>query len=146
MDCSMPGFPVSELLKLSVHWVSDAIQPFHPFSPLSPPALNLSQHQGLFPKSQLFASGSQSIGASGSASVLPKNNQGWLPLGLTGLISLLSEGFSTVFSSTTVWKHQFFSSQPSLESNSLHLYMTTGKNIPLTIHTDLCQQSDVSAS
>ena len=44
--------------------------------------------------------------------------QGWVPLGLTGLISLLSKGFSTVFSSTTVWKHQFFSSQTSLESNS----------------------------
>ena len=60
---------------------------------------------GSFPKSQFFASGGQSIGASASASVLPTNIQGWIPLGLTGLISLLSKGFSTVFSNTTVGKH-----------------------------------------
>ena len=54
-----------------------------------------------------------------SASVLPMDIQGWLPLGLTGLISLLSKGLSRVFSSTTVWKHQFFGTQPSLWSNSL---------------------------
>ena len=65
-----------------------------------------------FPMSQLFTSGGQSIGASASASVLPVNIQGWFPLGLTGLISLLSKGLSKVFSSTTIWKHQFFSSQP----------------------------------
>ena len=61
-----------------------------------------------FPVSQLFASGGQSIGASASASVLPMNFQGWFPLGLTGLISLQSKRLSKVFSSTTVWKHQFF--------------------------------------
>ena len=60
-----------------------------------------------------------SIGTSASASVLPVNIQGWYPLGLTGLISLLSKGLSRVFSSTTVWKHQsFFSTQSSLWSNS----------------------------
>ena len=52
MDCSMPGFPVHrqflELAQTPVHWVGDAIQPSHPLSSLSPPALNLSQHQGLF--------------------------------------------------------------------------------------------------
>ena len=53
-----------------------------------------------------------------SASVLPMNIQGWFPLGLTGLISLLSKGLSRVFSSTTIWKHQFFGAQPSLWSNS----------------------------
>ena len=73
---------------------------------------------GSFPMQWLFASGGQSIGASASASVLPMNVQGWFPLGLTCLISLLSNGFSTVFSSTTVWKHQFFSTQPPLWSNS----------------------------
>ena len=72
--------------------------------PPSPPVLNLSQHQGLF-KCQFFASGSQSIRASASASVLPMNIQGWFPLGLIGLISLLSKGISRVFSSTTVQKH-----------------------------------------
>ena len=59
-------------------------------------------------KNQLFASGGPSIGASASASVLPVNIQGWFPLRLTGLISLLSKGLSRIFFSTTVWKHQFF--------------------------------------
>ena len=68
--------------------------------------------------SWLFASGGQSIGASASASVLPMNIQDWFPLGLTGWISLLSKGLPRVFSSTTVWKHQFFGAQPSLWSNS----------------------------
>ena len=61
---------------------------------------------GSFPMSWLFTSGGQSIGT--SASVLPMNIQGWLPLGLTGLISLQSKGFSRVFSNTTVQKNQFF--------------------------------------
>ena len=73
---------------------------------------------GSFPMSQLFASGGQSIDVSVSASVLLMNIQGWFPLGLTGLISLLSKRLSRVFSSTTVWKHQFFGVQPSLWSNS----------------------------
>ena len=71
-----------------------------------------------FSMSWCFASGSQSIGASVSASVLPMNIQDWIPLGLTGLISLLSTGLSRVFSNTTVQKHQFFGAQPSLWSNS----------------------------
>ena len=52
MDCSIPGFPVHNQLleptKIHVHWVGDAIQPFHRLSSPSPPAFNLSQHQGLF--------------------------------------------------------------------------------------------------
>ena len=71
-----------------------------------------------FPVSWLFASGSQSIWASASVSVLLMNIQGWFPLGLTGLISLLPKGLSRVFSSIMVWKHQFFYSKPSLWSNS----------------------------
>ena len=73
---------------------------------------------GSFPKSRLFTSGGQIIGASSSASVLPVNIQGWFPLGLSGLISLQSKGVSRVFSNTTVQKHQFFGAQPSLWSNS----------------------------
>ena len=73
---------------------------------------------GSFPVSWLFASGSQRIGASASTSVLPMSIQCCFPLGLTGFISLLSEGLSRVFSSTTIRKHQFFSAQPSLWSNS----------------------------
>ena len=71
-----------------------------------------------FPVSLLFPSGGQSIGASGSASVLPVNIQHLFPLGLTVLNSLLSKGLSAVFSSTTVQKHQFFGPKPSLWSNS----------------------------
>ena len=73
---------------------------------------------GAFPMNWLFASGSQSIGASASASVLLMNIQGWFLLGLTGLISWLSKGLSQVFSSTTVWKHQFFGTLPSLWPSS----------------------------
>ena len=68
--------------------------------------------------SRLFASVGQSIGASTSASVLPMSIQGWLPLGWTGWISRLSKKLARVFSSTTVWKHQFFGPQPSLRSSS----------------------------
>ena len=60
---------------------------------------------GSFLMSQLFPSGGQSIGVSASASVLPKNIQGWFPLGLTSLISLQSKGLSRVFSNTPVQKH-----------------------------------------
>ena len=103
---------------------------------------------GSFPMSWLFTSGGQSIGA--SASVLPMNIQGWFPLGLTGLISLLSKGCSRVFSNTTVWKHQFFSSQSSLGSNShihtwllekttaLTIWIFVGKVVPLLFNM-LCR-------
>ena len=77
-----------------------------------------------FFQSQLLSSSGQSIGASATASVLPKSIQYWFPLRLTGLISLLSKGFSRVLSSTTVQKHQFFGAQPSLWSNShIHIWL-----------------------
>ena len=69
---------------------------------------------GSFPVSQIFASGGQSIGVSGSTSVLPINNQDWSSPGWTGWISLQSKGLSRVFSNTTVQKHQFFGAQLSL--------------------------------
>ena len=90
---------------------------------------------GSFSMSYFFASGGQSTGVSASASVLPMYIRGWFPSRLTGLSSLLSKGFSTVFSSTTVQKHQFFSAQPSLWSNSHIQYMTTGETIALTRQT-----------
>ena len=71
---------------------------------------------GSFPMNQFFTSAGQSI--STSATVLPMNIQGWSPLGLTALSSLQSKGLSGLFSSTTIWKHQFFGTQPSLWSNS----------------------------
>ena len=105
MNCSIPGFSVLQCLpefaQTHVSWVvGDAIQPPHPLSPPSPPALNLSQ-----PMNWLFTSGDKSTGASASASVLPMNTQDWSPLGWTGLISLLSKGLWRVFSSTTIQKH-----------------------------------------
>ena len=118
MDCSTPGFPVHhqllELTQTHVYQVSDAIQPSHPLSSPSPPAFNLSQHQGLFQWSLFFTSDGQSIGVSTSASVLPMNIQERFPLGWTGWISLQSKGLSRVFSNTTLQNHQFFGTQLSL--------------------------------
>ena len=127
-NCSTPGFPVlhhlPEFAQTHVHWVSDAIQPSHLLSPLFPSCLQSFPASGSFPMSQLFSSGGQSIGASASASVLPMNIQGWFLLGLTGLIFLLSKRLPRVFSSTTVWKYQFFSAQPFLWSNDyIHTWL-----------------------
>ena len=112
MDCRAPGFPVlhclPELTQTHVHWVNDAIQPSHPLSSPSPPALSLTQHQGLFQwvrslhqvakllKLQLQHQSFQWI-----------SRVDWFPLGLTSLIFLQSKALSRVFSSTTVWKHGF---------------------------------------
>ena len=89
----------------------------------------------VFPMSRLFKSGGQNIGASDSASALPMNIQGWFPVGSTALIFLQSKGLSRVFSSTTIQKHQFFSVQPSLWSNShIHTWLQE-KTIALTRQT-----------
>ena len=96
---------------------------------------------GSFPKSWLFASGGQSIGA--SASVLPKNIQDWFPVGLTGWISLKSTGLSRVFSSTTNRKYQFFGTQLSLWSDS-HICTQLMENHSFD-YMDLCWQSNVFA-
>ena len=94
----------------------------------------------IFPSIRVFSSesalgsGGQSIGAWASASGPSMIIQDWFPSGLTGLISLQSRWLSKIFSSTTVQKHRFFGTQPSLWSNS-HLYTTTGKIIALTIQT-----------
>ena len=79
---------------------------------------------GSFPMSWLFTSGGQTIGASASASVLPVNIPGWYPLGVSGLVSLLSKGLSRVFSSTTIWKHQFLATRLSSWPNShIHTWL-----------------------
>ena len=85
--------------------ISSSVTPFSS-CPYSLPA------SGSFPMSWLFV----------SASVLPVSTQDWFPLGWTGWISLLSKGLARVFSSTIIWKHHFFDTQPSLWSNS---YMCT---------------------
>ena len=71
-----------------------------------------------FPMSQVFTWGGQSTGVSALASFLPKKSQGWSPSEWTGWISLQSKGLSRVCPNTTVQKHQFFSTQPSSQSNS----------------------------
>ena len=76
---------------------------------------------GSFPMSQLFASSGQSVRVSTSASVLTINIQNWFPLRLTGLTFFQSKGRSRVFPSTIIWRHQFFSAQPSLWS-SFHIH------------------------
>ena len=109
MDCSTPGLPVHhQLLELTQLMSIKSVMPsIHLI--LCPPLLLLPSIFpsifGYFPMSQFFTSGDQSIGVSVSASILPMNIQDWFPLGLTGLISLLSRGFSRIFSSTTVQKH-----------------------------------------
>ena len=87
--------------------ISSSVVPFSS-CPQSFPA------SGSFQMSQVFASSGQSIRVSASTSVLPMNIQDWFPLGWTGWISLQSKGLARVFSSTTVQKHRFFSSQLSL--------------------------------
>ena len=126
MNCSNPGFPVfhhlPELAQTHVHWVHDAIQSSSPVAlfsscPQSFPA------SGSFLMSQLFTSDGQSIGA--SASVLPMNIQGWFPLGLTSLISLLSTSLLQHHNlkASVLWCSAFFTVQLS------HPHMTTGKAI-----------------
>ena len=146
MNHSMPGIPVHhqlpEFTQTHVHQVGDAIQPSHPLSSPSPPAPNPSQHQGLFqwvtlrmrwPKYWSF-----------SFSIIPsKEHPGLSPLEWTGWISLQSKGLSRVLSNTTVQKHQFFSAQLSLQPNS-HIHTWLLENS--FDHTDLCWQSNVSAS
>ena len=124
MDCSMPGFPVHhqlpQLAQTHVHKVSDAIQPSHPLS--SPSPVSIFPSIRVFPVTHFFASGGQSIGV--SASVLSMNIQDWFPLGWTGWISWQSKGLSRAFSNTTVQKHQFLSTQLSLQSNShIHTWL-----------------------
>ena len=86
---------------------------------ISSSAIPFSSHfqsvpaSGSFPMSHFFTSGCQRIGISATASVISVNILGWLPLGLTGWISLQSKGLSRVFSNTTVQKHQLFSAQLS---------------------------------
>ena len=127
MDCSMPGFPVlhhlPELAQTHVHWVSDAIQPFYPLSSRPSPAFKLSQHQS-FPKCCRFASGSQSIRASASAS---KEYSGlisfridWFDLlEVQGTLKSLLQHHSS--KASVLWHLAFFMVQLS------YPYMTSGK-------------------
>ena len=130
MDCRTPGFICPSLSP----WVCSDSYPLSQWchSTISSSVTLYSSYPQSFPASvsfpmsRLFASGGQSIAA--SASVLPMNLQGWIHLGLTGLISLLFNRLSRVFSSTTVWKHRFFCAQPSLVAQTV-------KNLPAMSET-----------
>ena len=118
---SLPPGACSNLCPLS-QWchptISSSVLPFSS-------CLKSFPVSGSFPMSwRLFVSGSQSIWASASSSVLPMNIQDEFPLELIGLISLQSKGLSRVFSNTTVQKHQFLGFQLSLWYNShIHTWL-----------------------
>ena len=123
MHCSTPGLLVPhhlpEFAQVHVHCIGNAIRPSYPLTPLLllPWSFPASE---TFPMSYLFWSDDQNQirWASASASVLPVTDiQGWSPLRLIGLISLLSKELSGVLSSTTVWRHHFSGILPSLQSN-----------------------------
>ena len=117
MNCRMPDLAILhyllEFAQTYVHWVSDAIQPSHLLLLLILwPSIFLSIR--VFSKQTALHIRWKKYWTSASASVLPMNIQGWFPLRVTGLYSLISKGFSGVFSSTTAQKHHFFSALPSL--------------------------------
>ena len=127
MNYSTPGFCVHhqlpEFTQTHVHWVGDATQPSHPLSSPSPPALNLSQHQGLFK----WVNSSHQV-----AKVLEFQLQHHPSSEHPGLISfrmdwldlLTVQGTLKSLLNTTVQKHQFFGAQASLWSNSnIHTWL-----------------------
>ena len=139
MNCSTPGFPVfryvPEFAQTQVHWVSGAIQPSHPLSPPSPPALNLSQHRGLFQwktsdhiEWSKYWRFSISISPSNEYSGLISFRMDWLDLlAVQGILKSLL---------------QYHNSKPSILRPSAFLmvqlsllYVTTGKTIALTSYT-----------
>ena len=137
MDCSMTGFPVHhQLLKLAqthVHRVGDAIQPSHPLSSPSPPAFNLSQHQGLFQWSVLHIRWPKYWSFSFSSS--PSNEYprlvffriDWFDLAIPGTLKSLLQPPNS--KTSILWCSAFFMVQLS------HPYITTGKTIALTRRT-----------
>ena len=123
MDCSMPGFPVHhqfpELAQTHVHQAGDAIQPSHPLSSPSAPALNLSHYQGLDFSNELVLCIKWLKYWIFSFSINTFNEySGLISFRIDSLISLLFNGLSSVFPSTTISNCQFFGAQPSLWSNS----------------------------
>ena len=120
LPCPSPTPEACSNSSPSRQWCHPTISSVIPFSSW----LQSFPASGSFPMSQLFTSSGQRIGVSASASVLPMNTQDWSPLGWTSWISLQSKGLSRVFSNTTVQKHQFFSAQPSSQSNSnIHTWL-----------------------
>ena len=121
-DYSMPGFPahhqLPELAQTHVHWVVMTSSHFILYCPLLFLPSIFPSIRGFSNESVLCISWPKYWNFSFSVSVLPMNIQDWLPLGLSGWISLQSRELSRVFCNTTVQKHQFFGAQPSSQSNS----------------------------
>ena len=134
MDCSTPGFPVLhyllEFAQTYVYGVCNDLQPSRPLFPTPPLARKFSQHHGLSDELALCIRWSKgwsfsfSISLSNECSGLISFRIDWL------LISLLSKGLSRVFSTTTVWKHQFFGAQPSLWSVRWQLFCQLSRRWP----------------
>ena len=120
-SCPSPTPRVHSDSRRSSQWCHPAISSsVVPFSSC-PQSLPASES---FPMSQLYTWGGQSTGVSALASFLPKKSQGWSPSEWTGWISLQSKGLASVFSNTTVQKHQFFGAQLSSQSNSqIHTWL-----------------------
>ena len=117
MDCSMPGLPVHhqllEFTQTHVHWVGDAIQPSHPLWSPSPPALSLSQHQGLSNESVLpirwpkYWSCSFNISPSNAYSGLISFRMDWLDLlAVQGMLKSLLQHHS--LKASILWCSSFF--------------------------------------
>ena len=125
MNHSTPGLPVHHQLPEStqthVHWVGDAIQPSHPLSSPSPPALNLSQHQGLFK----WVNSSHQVAQVLEFQLQHQSFQWTLISFRMDWLDLFAvQGLSKVFSNTTGQKHQFFGAQLSSQSNShIHTWL-----------------------
>ena len=127
------SYPLSQWYYLTI---SSSAAPFSFCLPSSPAS-------GSFPKSRIVASGDQSIGRFSFSNSPSNKYSGLFPLGLTGLIFLLSKGLSRVFSSSTIQKHR--SSGLSLPHGSTITSIRDYWKNHSFDYTDLCRQSDVSA-
>ena len=137
MNCSTPGLPVlhhlPEFAQSHVHWVGDATQPSYPLSLLLLPSI--------FPSIRVFSSElaphqvAKVLELQLQHPVLPMNIQGWFPLGLTGLISLQSNGLSKSLLQHHSSKASIFRCSAFFMVQLSHPYMTTRKTITLTIWT-----------
>ena len=140
LDCSTPVFPVFqhllELAQTHIRQVGDAIQPSHPLLSPSPLTFNISQQEGLFQWVSSSHQVAKVLELQLQHQFFPMNIQDWFPLRLTDWISLQSKGLSRVFSCTTIQRHQFFGTQPSLWLNS-HIHTWLLEKTQLWLHEPL---------
>ena len=137
MDCTTPGIPILNYFQAFGLMFIESVTPSNHLIHCCSLLLLLSVFLRIWVFSDELAppSGGQSTGTSASASILLMSIQDWLPLGLTGLISLQFKGISRVFSNATDEKLNFFSAQPSLWSTSHICIWLLEKNLALTSWT-----------